>query len=79
MKKGYLILFSIIFCLMIIFPLPCLKTAGRQGSNPHKIDSENESFRVIFPDGSICEMSGKGLCVRSFGSRDVAERTRAGS
>lgn len=59
MKKGYLILFSIIFCLMIIFPLPCLKTAGRQGSNPRKIDSENESFRVIFPDGSICEMSAK--------------------
>lgn len=59
MKKGYLILFSIIFCLMIIFPLPCLKTAGRQGSNSRKIDSENESFRVIFPDGSICEMSAK--------------------
>ena len=59
MKKGYLILFSIIFCLMIIIPLPCLKTAGRQGSNPRKIDSENASFRVIFPDGSICEMSAK--------------------
>ncbi len=44
---------------MIIFPLPCLKTAGRQGGNSLKIDSGNESFKVIFPDGSICEMSAK--------------------
>lgn len=58
MKKGYFILFSIIFCLMIIIPLPCLKTAGRQGSNPRKLTAENASFRVIFPR-EHSEMSAK--------------------
>lgn len=59
MKKGYLILFAVIFFMMIVFPLPCLKTDGRYESNSRKIDGENQSFKVIFQNGSIREMSAK--------------------
>ena len=69
MKKGYLILFAIIFCLMIIFPLPCLKKADGRRDNSRKIDSGNENDYIHFhlrkADGSYLSVLDHGRIVES--------------